>query len=184
MKKLSKAEEKKQLILKHAHQVILEDGFEALTLDAVVKHAGISKGGLLYHFSHRDDLIRALGLYAVEVFYEELRRYVEDDDGIGKWCRGYINASFADLEKNKNLYVGLMSHAALGQPDSDEIDAIWRRMNEKMEQDGLDITLVDLIRLVIDGLYHRVLAAEEELSQERLKSVYERLMGQTYDKAE
>ena len=35
-------------------------GIRALTLDGVACHAELSKGGVLYHFSGKDDLIRAL----------------------------------------------------------------------------------------------------------------------------
>ncbi|PMB02210.1 hypothetical protein CEN49_26140, partial [Fischerella thermalis CCMEE 5273] len=39
----------REVILKSANQIVKEQGFTSLTLDAVAKHAGVSKGGLLYH---------------------------------------------------------------------------------------------------------------------------------------
>ena len=40
-------------------QIVLDDGERAATLDAVAAAAGVSKGGLLYHFPHRQALVDA-----------------------------------------------------------------------------------------------------------------------------
>ncbi|WP_274631085.1 TetR/AcrR family transcriptional regulator [Arvimicrobium flavum] len=40
--------------------VALENGFGKVTLDAVARQAGVSKGGLLHHFATKKDLIRAM----------------------------------------------------------------------------------------------------------------------------
>ena len=36
------------------------DGVSAMTLEAVAREAGLSKGGLLYHFASKDELIAAM----------------------------------------------------------------------------------------------------------------------------
>ena len=46
-------------ILDAAEAVILESGGRSLTLDAVAERAGISKGGLVYSFATKDDLVHA-----------------------------------------------------------------------------------------------------------------------------
>lgn len=38
----------------------LEDGFGRVTLDKVAERAGVSKGGLLYHFNTKEDFVRDL----------------------------------------------------------------------------------------------------------------------------
>jgi len=47
-------------ILAAAAQLISREGARRLTLNAVAAEARLSKGGLLYHFSSKDDLIRGL----------------------------------------------------------------------------------------------------------------------------
>jgi AcrR family transcriptional regulator len=46
-------------ILDAAEAVILESGGRSFTLDAVAASAGISKGGLVYSFATKDDLVHA-----------------------------------------------------------------------------------------------------------------------------
>ncbi len=38
----------------------LEDGFGRVTLERVAERAGVSKGGLLYHFNTKEDFVRDL----------------------------------------------------------------------------------------------------------------------------
>ena len=47
-------------ILNAAEDVVIENGAAHMTLDAVCAKAGISKGGLLYHFSSKDALLEAM----------------------------------------------------------------------------------------------------------------------------
>jgi len=48
------------LILEAAERVALEAGAAQLTLDAVAEEAGVSKGGLLYHFPSKSVLLEAM----------------------------------------------------------------------------------------------------------------------------
>ncbi|GAA4123500.1 TetR/AcrR family transcriptional regulator [Aminobacter aganoensis] len=52
--------EQKERLFHAAVCVALENGFGKVTLDAVARQAGISKGGLLHHFSTKGELIRAM----------------------------------------------------------------------------------------------------------------------------
>jgi AcrR family transcriptional regulator len=47
-------------VLDAAERLVLETGAGHLTLDAVAKYAGVSKGGLLYHFPTKDSLLEAM----------------------------------------------------------------------------------------------------------------------------
>ncbi len=47
-------------VLDAAERLVLETGAGHLTLDAVAKCAGVSKGGLLYHFPTKDLLLEAM----------------------------------------------------------------------------------------------------------------------------
>jgi AcrR family transcriptional regulator len=55
-----KASPAREKILEAAEHHVLEHGASSLTLDAVAKAAEISKGGLLYHFPSKDELIKGL----------------------------------------------------------------------------------------------------------------------------
>lgn len=56
----------KELLLDAAETVVVRDGGARMTLDAVALEAGVSKGGLLYHFPSKEELLQALVLRHME----------------------------------------------------------------------------------------------------------------------
>ena len=50
----------REMILDAAEAVVLAEGAAHLTLDAVAERAGVSKGGLLYHFHTKELLLQAM----------------------------------------------------------------------------------------------------------------------------
>lgn len=50
----------KQIILESAMQVLIDEGFAAMTQTRVAKVAGIGQGLLTYHFPKRNDLLKAV----------------------------------------------------------------------------------------------------------------------------
>lgn len=59
----------RERLLDAAERVVVESGATHLTLDAVAKSAGVSKGGLLYHFPSKEALLEGM-----------LARHFEDVD--------------------------------------------------------------------------------------------------------
>ncbi|MEL6342177.1 MAG: TetR/AcrR family transcriptional regulator [Myxococcota bacterium] len=80
----------KKAILDAALQVARRPG--RLTLDAVAAAAGVSKGGLLYHFPDRDRLLRALVARLVDDFVTQIEH---PDDR--EWARRYVTATAAGV---------------------------------------------------------------------------------------
>jgi len=60
-------------ILEAAEKVVVRDGAAHLTLDAVAETAGLSKGGVLYHFPNKSALLEAM-LERLLDGYEERRQ--------------------------------------------------------------------------------------------------------------
>jgi AcrR family transcriptional regulator len=58
----------KHLLLDAAEVIVTEQGAAHLTLDAVAERAGVSKGGLLYHFPSKEALLEGLMARNIEVF--------------------------------------------------------------------------------------------------------------------
>mgnify|MGYP002620119855 CR=1 FL=1 len=65
-------------ILEAAEKVVVRDGAAHLTLDSVAESAGLSKGGVLYHFPNKSALLAAM-LERLLAGYEERRcQYLEE----------------------------------------------------------------------------------------------------------
>ncbi|MEV0218542.1 TetR family transcriptional regulator [Streptomyces sp. NPDC050704] len=59
-------------ILDAAIRVTEREGITSLTLDAAAEEAGVTKGGLLYHFRTRDELLVAIQRHLTEAWEERL----------------------------------------------------------------------------------------------------------------
>src|SRR5690349_19054927 len=80
----------KTRILTAAETVVLERGVSALTLDAVAEAAGLSKGGLIYHFESKEALIRAMIARIGTCMQERMDRFCAADGQPGTWTRAYL----------------------------------------------------------------------------------------------
>src|SRR3954464_176448 len=74
-------------LLDAAAVVVKRDGAQALTLDAVAAEAAVSKGGLLYHFKTKRELVQAM----IERWRAEFQPEMEEADA--GFVRGYVKAS-------------------------------------------------------------------------------------------
>lgn len=73
-------------------QLILAHGRPA-SLEQVAAAAGVSKGGVLYHFGSQEDLAVAICHHSVQQLWEGVQELIEDDDvAPGRVLRAYVRA--------------------------------------------------------------------------------------------
>jgi AcrR family transcriptional regulator len=81
----------RERMLAAAVQVAIRDGVLAMTLDAVAKEAGVSKGGLLHHFASKDDLIATLlQHYSMKVQIALEAAMAADENPRGRFFRSFV----------------------------------------------------------------------------------------------
>ncbi len=177
---LSKAEKKRQHILKSGTAFVLEHDFHSLTLDAVASYAGISKGGLLYHFPNKDALLKGLADYIFEQYTQHFHDYAaKDPDEKGKWTRALVKVSKWDLDQNAKLNVGIMASSMLDPHITEGMAKGYQHMQKQVEQDRLDPVDASIIRLAIDGLYYSELLNMAPIDKDLREKVIERLLRMT-----
>lgn len=82
-------------ILEAAIRVAGRDGLLATTLDKVAAEAGITKGGVLYHFASKDELLtRMMEHFAAEVEQGLIVRIANDPIADRRWVRAMIDMVF------------------------------------------------------------------------------------------
>ncbi|MGW6459441.1 TetR/AcrR family transcriptional regulator [Streptomyces sp. NPDC055078] len=57
---------KRTQILEAARRVVEREGIKGVTFDSVAAEAGLTKGGLLYHFASREDLVQGIHQYLAD----------------------------------------------------------------------------------------------------------------------
>lgn len=143
----------RRLILDTAARLVGRSG-TTVPVAEIAQAAGVSKGGLLYHFPTKESLLRAVGEDLMAQFREEVHRHAEEEEPApGRLARAYLRVTFADAADVPRLRdeIALAAHLmfepeleALAQQDA-------RRWREELLADGLDPAVVRLVIAAADG---------------------------------
>jgi len=153
-------QETRDLIFAACGQILRREGLARLTLEAVAGEAGLSKGGLLYHFPTKVALLEALFQHHIDRFNRDLQRLVETEEQGplpegSRWLRAYAKASIAEITDpaNASLFASLF---AAGERYPTVLDIMRRSYGEwqqQVEASALDPAVALLVRLAVDGFW-------------------------------
>lgn len=172
-------------ILNAAEHIVQVKGVAGLTLDAAAKEAGVSKGGLLYHFASKEALL--IGLLT------RLATYIEADfqgvlaqqaPGKGRTARAMLAWTFdhpdAVCEQHERaagvFLAAFHQDPALLDPVRQVFAEVWANLRE----DGLPPGRAMAVQAACDGLFMWSIFGLHEVSeQERreLRAALELLIG-------
>jgi AcrR family transcriptional regulator len=173
----------RDLIIEAASQLVIAQGSTHLTLDAVAKQAGVSKGGLLYHFASKEALVQGMVQHLLDDFTAKITAYHSGDPAAGGWLRGYLHATFEDSDDD-HLFSGALLAAIGTNPDLlDPVRAAYAEWQQRTEATGIDPVLATLIRLAIDGLWYAELFNVGRLDPSMRAHVISRLLALTSGQA-
>lgn len=162
-------------LLAAAQKILVKQGGRYLTLEAVAKAAGVSKGGLLYHFPTKAALIDGLAQRLVEYTEANLERGREE--GVAKV---FLETSLPGSEE-ADLYWAVFSALRSGIEVDDHVreavQHVFSVWSDALYEALDDPVTADMIRLVGDGLYLGAVIGLEPLAQDAIDRVTDRLMN-------
>ena len=150
---------RKETLLEAARAVVAERGGGGLTLDAVAAHAGLSKGGVLYHFPTKEALIVAMIEKELDAMDQALEAATAEEAAgeaprAGAFARAYIRVSLAEGHDEDCGLGGLLAAVANDPTLLAGYRARTERWRERMRADGLAPAVAEILRLAVDGLYY------------------------------
>lgn len=151
MKPNSNSQLTRLLLLEAANRVILDNGINALTLDSVAKQAGVSKGGLLYHFPNKESLIMGMVEQFVAEFDTVIEREIENNGG--DWLKAYIHASFENNPEREKVSCALLAAFANNPDLLNPLREKFVEWQNKIEANAISPEIGTIIRLTLDGLW-------------------------------
>jgi len=64
---MKRSEDTKELILKTAYNLFLYNNYEAVTINSIIKATGLTKGGIYYYFSSKEEIFKAVvNIYMID----------------------------------------------------------------------------------------------------------------------
>jgi AcrR family transcriptional regulator len=139
-------------ILDAAARLLLRDPSK-LTLDAVAAEAGVSKGGLLYHYGSKAELLDAVVDRWELTFQEEIDAAA--DGAPGGWTRAYAQVTANDGQDPhaREIDSGIVAAMVLNPDRLETVRARYRSWQERLADDGIDEVDATLVRMAAEGLW-------------------------------
>ncbi|MBZ2187370.1 MAG: TetR/AcrR family transcriptional regulator [Bryobacter sp.] len=152
VQKLRRPSKKKQL-LEAAIHVAAQGGIEALTIESLAAAAGVTKGGVQYHFRSKDVLYEELLDYALRLFDLALEEKAPPGSKPGTWLHAYVDLSLGSTTDYDKAVATLLA----GIPVNDERAGPYRRFaarwKERANADGRDAATNTIVRLAADSVW-------------------------------
>jgi AcrR family transcriptional regulator len=144
---------KKKALLDAAIRVAAEGGVEALTIESLAEAAGVTKGGVQYHFRSKDTLYQELLDYALSLFDLALEEKAPPGSKPGAWLHAYVDLSLGPPTPYDHAVATLLA----GIPVNDERASPYRRFaakwKERANADGQDPATNTIVRLAADSVW-------------------------------
>jgi AcrR family transcriptional regulator len=168
-------------LLNAAELVVTRDGVGNLTLTAVAKEAGVSKGGLLYHFPTKSALINAIVERLASQCEANQCQAVETETGEpGAFTRAYLTARAEPPDpRDEPIHTALLAAAGT---DPQYLDPFRKRSaawQAKIETDGIDPVDATIVKLAIDGLCLNTLLGMPVPTGEMRREILDKLLSMT-----
>jgi len=185
------AQRRREALIRAGYAEILEKGVPNLTIDGVVARAQTSKGGALYYFSTRDDLLYAILEWLLAELNHTLDDIAQSDAPPRAQLSSEIEVLFHSAEVNRKLYRVLFDYVALASR-TDRYRLLVNRFFEtcarrdaEMIEEGIrrrefrrvdPVAAASTLRALVDGYCMQWLMASEESTlevyRERCKAVF------------
>lgn len=142
-------------IIDAAMSIVRDQGVAKLTLDEAARRAGLSKGGVLYHFKTKDDLVRGVVEYLIS-HYDGLQQsyYDREPEGPYRWARAVVRTGFDPQgPASDKLASALLASIAVNPQLVAPLQAHYDKWIERIRADSPNPLLAGLVCMAMDGHY-------------------------------
>ncbi|NUQ87837.1 MULTISPECIES: TetR/AcrR family transcriptional regulator [Glycomyces] len=161
-------------ILNALQRILVEEGASGVTLEKVAAEAGVSKGGLLYHFKSKSDLYD--GLARRHRLQEEANIARARETGV---VASFLEVSWVESEESAAglwaLLTALRGTGELSEEARADVLFIFNGWRDLIHEQVADPVTAEIVRLVGDGLFLSALAGAPLPKREVVEQILARL---------
>jgi AcrR family transcriptional regulator len=171
-------------ILDAAEQLIARAGVQHLTIGRVAEEAGVSRGGLFYHFPSKEVLVQAMLQRMVEGWKRALaEQMAQDPEPRGRLTRAYARLVLFQVDGRTGATGAVVGALIAGLAfDPRLLDPLQSQLREWQAQSEaeLDPATAAVVRLATHALWTNDLLLTNAISPELLRRIVARLEALTY----
>lgn len=164
-------------ILDAAERVVEREGARRLTIDAVVKESGFSKGGVLYNFASKQALVEGMIERMVRSIEADMEGAIRSAQARGEpVLPALIQAVLAHRKRDSRVSMALLAAAAENPELIDPVRDCVTEMRQAITERSLDPDLARIAFLAADGLHFADILGLDFLTPDERVSVEKRLI--------
>ena len=165
-------------ILDAAERVVEAGGARRLTMDAVVKESGFSKGGVLYYFGSKQALVQGMIVRVVEMIQGEFEQADHDAQAQGEdVLPALVKVSLDHSRKSPRVSMALLAGVAEYPELIEPVRVAVHAIRQKVLNHARDPIMVMIAHLVADGLHFSDILGLDVLTPEERAEVSARLLA-------
>lgn len=145
---------KKDQLLINAAKIINEEGIQKLTMSYLAETSEITKGGILYHFENKEELLYKMNEKVINEFEDSIGHHMEDLKGSYQFTRAYAMSTMDYLTEKENV---LLPAVFISSHEDKKSKTYWeetiKRWDEAFENDQGDQNKILELRMICDGIW-------------------------------
>lgn len=165
-------------ILAAAAALALERGPGNISIEAVATEAGLSKGGVLYHFHTKADLLSALVTSHIEAGKECVARCIARRTGANMLAAALIDAHKVMMASPKPAPSGILAAIAEHPDLLEPLRAHHSEMLRRLHDESADPDIATLTYLALEGLKALHIFGVAPLDEAQCEALFSRMMAQ------
>jgi AcrR family transcriptional regulator len=167
-------------LLDCAAKLAADQGVAALSVQAVADAAGVTKGGLFHHFPSKQALLEAVMADLLAALDAEIDALVSQDcEAYGCFTRAYVNAVFADRDRDSGRQWAALSVSMVGEPSLRRMWTGWFEGCLARHKETDDGVVLEMVRLAADGIWFADLLADDGRAGGDRVALKARMIAQT-----
>lgn len=166
----------RQRILDAAAALAEDDGAHSLSLERVAERAGVSKGGLLYHFRSKEELLNAMLLSVIDAHDTDIQRRVDAGE---RYVDVMIDHCMEKNERPGCLMSAFIAAVAVDKNAQEIIRTRKKQWMASLRASGIPASQALILGLALDGLFVGTSLGVTDFSCEDREAIREGLMALT-----
>lgn len=159
-------------LLDAAEEVVISEGAAHLTLDAVAERAGMSKGGVLYHFPSKESLLTAMLQRLIELGRRRRAECLETTDPVpARMLHAHLQCRCGSDERLRKVAVSLLAAVAndprLVEPMRPDLDRDMKELFTGIE----DFESAAILFLASEGISKLLMMGCNPFTDEQLERI-------------
>ncbi|WP_409525828.1 TetR/AcrR family transcriptional regulator [Nitrincola sp. MINF-07-Sa-05] len=177
MSKRKSSPDSRNAILDAAQQVVAREGAANLTLDAVAKESGFSKGGLLYNFPSKEALIQGMLQRLIDSVEPKMQAFRDEvASELNPTLQAMIECVRCEEIIDRNISMAILAAGAQNPQLLDPLRNLYKEHYQSIQQESPDPDLAMLLWAAADGLMFMSLLNIEPFPADKADHLMDRLL--------